>query len=191
MWLVVGLGNPGDMYAGTRHNIGFMVIDALAGTYSFPLKTRTKTHIYGRGFIGEKDVLLIKPLTFMNKSGIAVREVVKKHENIENILVVHDDIDLAPGVIRIRKAGSSGGHRGVESIMEVLGTNDFIRLKIGIGRSERIPVEEYVLRDFTKREKPVIDESIGQAAEAITLIMSKGLSSAQNTFHKMKRTETL
>lgn len=189
MWLVVGLGNPGDMYAGTRHNIGFMVIDHLAGKHAVPLRSGTKMYIYGRGFIGGQEVLLIKPLTFMNKSGTAVREILKKHEDIENILVIHDDIDLETGVIRIRKAGSSGGHRGVESILETLGTNNFIRVKIGIGRSARVPVEEYVLRDFTKREKPVIDESIGMAAEAVALIMSKGLSSAQNIFHRTGKPE--
>ncbi|RJQ55891.1 MAG: aminoacyl-tRNA hydrolase [Nitrospiraceae bacterium] len=187
MWLVVGLGNPGDMYAGTRHNIGFMVIDALAAENSLPLKGRAKNYIYGRGFIREKSILLIKPLTFMNRSGIAVAEALKRHEDIDNVLVVCDDIDLDTGVIRIKKTGSSGGHKGVESIIGALGANDFIRLKIGVGRSGTLPVEQYVLKNFTRREKPVIGESIGKAAEAITVIVNKGVSHAQNIFHRAKR----
>ena len=120
----------------------------------------------------------------MNRSGIAVKEVLNKYENIDSILVVHDDIDLEPGVIRIKKSGSSGGHKGIESIIETLGTKDFIRLKIGVGRSDRISVEEYVLRNFLRREKPVIEEAVEKAVEAIQLIINKGVSYAQNIYHK-------
>jgi len=189
MWLVVGLGNPGDMYAGTRHNIGFMVIDTLAAGCSLPLKGRTRNYIYARGFVKEQDILLIKPLTFMNRSGIAVAEALRRHEDIDNFIVVHDDVDLDTGAIRIRKAGSSGGHKGVASIIDTLGTKDFIRIKIGIGRSDRIPVEQYVLKNFTKREKPVIEESIGRAAEAVSISVKKGVSHAQNLFHGVKSHE--
>ncbi len=184
MWLVVGLGNPGDEYSDTRHNIGFIVISTLAADLSIHLKKGTRNYIYGRGFIGKREALLIKPLTFMNRSGIAVKDVMKKYEDINNILVVHDDIDLAPGVIRIRKSGSSGGHKGLDSIIETLGTRDFIRLKIGVGRSNRIPVEEYVLRSFTRQEMPVIKEAVEKAVEAIPVIINNGLSYAQNLFHR-------
>ncbi len=190
MWLVVGLGNPGDMYVGTRHNIGFMVVDALAESFSLPFKGRTRNFIYARGFVKEQDILLIKPLTFMNRSGIAVAEAVRRHEDIDNILVIHDDIDLDTGTIKIRKAGSSGGHKGVASIIDTLGAGDFVRIKIGIGRSGRIPVEEYVLRNFTKRERPMIEESVLKAAEAVSIIMNKGVSYAQNIFHREKSKET-
>jgi len=190
MWLVVGLGNPGDMYVGTRHNIGFMVVDALAESFSLPFKGRTRNFIYARGFVKEQDILLIKPLTFMNRSGIAVAEAVRRHEDIDNILVIHDDIDLDTGTIKIRKAGSSGGHKGVASIIDALGAGDFVRIKIGIGRSGRIPVEEYVLRNFTKRERPMIEESVVKAAEAVSIIMNKGVSYAQNIFHREKSKET-
>jgi len=186
MWLVVGLGNPGDIYAGTRHNIGFMVIDTLARGYSLSLKNRAKNYIYGRGFIREQEALLIKPLTFMNRSGMAVVEALKRHEDIDNILVVCDDIDLETGTIRIKKSGSSGGHKGVQSIIEMLGANDFGRVKIGIGRPDRVPVEHYVLKNFTGRDKKIIEESIMEAAEAITVIMHKGISHAQNIYHKAK-----
>ncbi len=190
MWLVVGLGNPGDMYVGTRHNIGFMVVDALAESFSLPFKGRARNFIYARGFVKEQDILLIKPLTFMNRSGIAVAEAVRRHEDIDNILVIHDDIDLDTGTIKIRKAGSSGGHKGVASIIDTLGAGGFVRIKIGIGRSGRIPVEEYVLRNFTKRERPVIEESVVKASEAVSIIMNKGVSYAQNIFHSGKSKET-
>jgi len=186
MWLVVGLGNPGDIYAGTRHNAGFMVIDVLAESHSLPLKNRAKNYIYGRGFISKREVLLIKPLTFMNRSGMAVVEALKRHEDVDNILVVCDDIDLETGTIRIKKSGSSGGHKGVESIIETLGTNEFGRVRIGIGRPDRTAVEHYVLKNFTGREKKIIEEAVLEAAEAISVIVNKGISHAQNLYHKAK-----
>jgi PTH1 family peptidyl-tRNA hydrolase len=184
MWLMVGLGNPGNVYADTRHNIGFTVIDAVSDGLSIPVKYKTHNYLYGKGVISKQEAILIKPLTFMNRSGIAVREVLNKYEDIDNILVVHDDIDLEPGVIRIKKSGSSGGHKGIESIIATLGTKDFIRLKIGVGRSDRISVEEYVLKNFLRREKPVIEEAVEKAVEAIQLLINKGVSYAQNIYHK-------
>ena len=184
MWLVVGLGNPGDDYAHTRHNIGFMVVDALAARFSITIGQKTSSFIYGRGFIGEQKVFLIKPLTFMNRSGIAVWEAIRRHEDIEHVLVVHDDLDLEAGVIRIRTSGSSGGHNGIQSIIERLGSQDFTRLKIGIGRPKRGAPEKYVLRRFNKEQRPVIAEAIERAADAIQEICAKGVSFAQNTFHR-------
>ncbi|MBI5666088.1 MAG: aminoacyl-tRNA hydrolase [Nitrospirae bacterium] len=185
MWLVAGLGNPGDDYADTRHNIGFMVIDALSARCSISIRQKAANFIYGRGFIGEQKALLIKPLTFMNRSGDAVWEAIRMNEDMDNILVVHDDLDLETGVIRIRKAGSSGGHNGVQSIIDRLGSQDFIRLKIGIGRPNRGPAEKYVLRRFNKQERPVIEEAVEIAADAIQEILAKGVASAQNKFHSM------
>ncbi|MBI5409802.1 MAG: aminoacyl-tRNA hydrolase [Nitrospirae bacterium] len=184
MWLVVGLGNPGDVYSDTRHNIGFMVVEALSAAWDIPLRSRARNYIYGRGFIRGQDVLLIKPLTFMNRSGAAVRDAINKFEDIDKFLVVHDDIDLDTGVIRIRKSGSSGGHKGLESIIQTLGTRDFFRLKLGVGRSDRITVEEYVLGNFTRRERPLIKEAVEKAVDAVHAILTKGISYAQNTFHK-------
>jgi PTH1 family peptidyl-tRNA hydrolase len=183
MWLVAGLGNPGDEYADTRHNIGFMVIDALSARCSISLRQKATNFIYGRGFIGELETILMKPLTFMNRSGIAVWDAIRRHEGIENILVVHDDLDLETGVIRIRKTGSSGGHNGVQSIIDRLGSRDFIRLKIGIGRPNRGSAEKYVLRRFNKQERPVMEEAIEIAADAIEEILARGVTSAQNKFH--------
>jgi PTH1 family peptidyl-tRNA hydrolase len=189
MWLVVGLGNPGNVYADTRHNMGFIVIDALADSLSVPLKYKTQNYLYGRGLIGKQEAVFMKPTTFMNRSGIAVRDAINKFEDIENLLVVHDDIDLPPGVIRIKKSGSSGGHKGIESIIEVLNTKDFIRLKIGIGRPNRISVEEYVLRNFNRQERPAIQEAVAKAVEGIPVIIGKGISYAQNMFHKADKTK--
>ena len=185
MWLVAGLGNPDEKYADTRHNVGFMVINALAARFSIPLKQKTTNFIFGRGFIEDQKAILIKPLTFMNRSGIAVREALFKFDEIENLLVVHDDLDLDVGVLRIRKTGSSGGHNGIQSIIECLNSKDFLRLKIGIGRSERISAERYVLRSFNKREKVVIEETIDNAAEAIQILINQGISKAQNQFNKV------
>ncbi len=185
MWLVAGLGNPDEKYADTRHNVGFMVINALAVRFSIPLKQKTANFIFGKGFIEDEKAILIKPLTFMNRSGVAVREALFKFDEIENLLVVHDDLDLDIGVLRIRKSGSSGGHNGIQSIIECLNSKDFLRLKIGIGRSTRISAERYVLRSFNKREKVVIEETIDNAADAIQILINQGISKAQNKFNKV------
>jgi PTH1 family peptidyl-tRNA hydrolase len=184
MWLLAGLGNPGDDYAHTRHNIGFMVIDVLSAGFSIPVKKKAANYVYGRGFIEEQRVILIKPLTFMNRSGIAVRDAVWTYDDIENILVIHDDLDLEPGVVRIKKTGSSGGHNGIQSIIDYLNSKEFVRLKIGIGRPKRGPAERYVLKGFNKKERPVIHETIERAVEAILEILTNGVSSAQNKFHR-------
>jgi len=183
MWLVAGLGNPGDEYEKTRHNIGFMVIDTLAARLNIPLKQKSTNYIFGRGLIEEQKVILMKPLTFMNRSGIAVRDLIWKFDEIDNVLVIHDDLDLEPGVIRIRKTGSSGGHNGIKSIIDCLNSKEFIRLKIGIGRPEREAAERYVLKGFNKQERPLIEEAIETAADAVALILNKGVTYAQNAIH--------
>lgn len=183
MWLVAGLGNPGDDYSETRHNLGFMVIDSLAAQMSISLRQKAPLYMSGIGTIDGATALLLKPLTFMNRSGIALRDVIHRHDDIEDILIIHDDLDLAPGVLRIKKGGSSGGHNGVQSVIDLLGTEDFIRIRLGIGSSERMLPEKYVLRRFAKKEKPLIEEAISRAVEAIPLILKRGVSYAQNIFH--------
>ncbi len=180
MRLIVGLGNPGKVYTNTRHNIGFMVIDALASKYSVSLKYKTKSFIYGRGFIEDEDAILIKPLMFMNRSGIAVRDAMQKYADIDNLIVVHDDLDLNTGILRIKRNGSAGGHRGIESVIEAVGTRDFLRVKIGIGRSDRILAEDYVLAPFPRREQKTIEKAVN----VIVTILTKGVSYAQNEFHR-------
>lgn len=184
MWLVVGLGNPGSLYENTRHNVGFMVIDILTSKSRISLSEKEKTFIAGRGQVDDAQAVLMKPLTFMNRSGIAVRNALDRYDDIQRILVIHDDLDLDVGIIRIRRKGSSGGHRGIESIIETIGTGAFIRLKIGIGRSERIPSEEYVLSPFKKKEREVVDEALLNAADAVRLILDRGVSRAQNEYHQ-------
>jgi PTH1 family peptidyl-tRNA hydrolase len=184
MWLVVGLGNPGDEYAETRHNVGFMVVDALSAAVSIPVREKTAKSVSGRGFIDDQTVILMKPLTYMNRSGVAVRDVLWKYDEIDRVIVVHDDLDLDVGMIRIRIRGSSGGHRGIESIIEKIGTQDFIRIKVGIGRSERLSPETYVLRKFARSQRPVMAEVIIKAAEAIPVIMRSGVEAAQNELHR-------
>lgn len=184
MWLIAGLGNIGEEYERTRHNIGFMVIDALSGRFSIPLRYRTKNYIYGKGVIEEKDVVLLKPLTFMNRSGFAIRASFDRFRDIDNLLVVHDDLDLDLGVIRIKRSGSSGGHRGVESIIQILRTRDFLRLRIGIGRSQRLSPERYVLSPFSRREESMVEKVIEDAVLAVSTTLSMGISHAQNVFHR-------
>lgn len=184
MWLVVGLGNPGQEYEGTRHNIGFMVVDALAAGSSIKIKYKTEAYLYGRGFIEGNETLLIKPLTFMNRSGRAVMGALARFKEIDNIIVVHDDLDLEKGIVRIKQDGSSGGHKGIGSIIDSLGSKDFLRLRIGIGRPARVPTEDYVLRPFPKNEEKLVSETIDKAVNAVKTVMNKGVSSAQNEFHR-------
>jgi len=183
MWLIAGLGNPGEEYKWTRHNIGFIIIDEVSRRFNISLRHKTKTYIYGRGKIGERDVILLKPLTFMNRSGLAIRDAFERFKDREALLVIHDDLDLELGVIKIKKGGSSGGHHGVESVIHILGDADFIRLKIGIGRSQIIPPERYVLSPFTKTEMPVVERAIERAVSAVSTIVNRGVSHAQNVFN--------
>lgn len=187
MWLIAGLGNPGEEYEWTRHNIGFIVIDGLSRQFNIPLRHKTKTFIYGKGEMDGIAVILLKPITFMNRSGVAIRSALEKFKGIEDILIIYDDLDLDFGVIRIRRDGSSGGHRGVESIIQTLGIVDFIRVRIGIGRSQKLSPERYVLSPFTKRERFIVEKIIEDAIVAISTIITKGVSYAQNIFHKKRK----
>lgn len=198
MWFIVGLGNPGRTYSKTRHNLGFMVLDALSHRFSIPINRESKNYIYGKGNIHGKDVILIKPLTFMNLSGLAVRPILKRFgvpasQDLLgcNMIVVHDDLDLNTGILRVKKNGSSGGHKGVESIIENTGTKDFVRLRLGIGRPQvgttrfrGIPAEDYVLSNFSSQERVLIKKCIERAVEAIGVIIDKGISYAQSRFHR-------
>ena len=183
MWLIVCLGNPGRRYAKTRHNVGFMVADDIARRYGIELKTK-ESYMIGKGSIEGDEVILMEPLTFMNRSGDAVKEVLRRYPSgPEDLIVVHDDLDMETGKLKIRKRGSSGGHRGIESIIENLGTREFIRVKIGIGREEGVPAEEYVLRKFGRGQIPLIKDAIVRASDAIAMILRHGADKAMNTFN--------
>lgn len=184
MWLVAGLGNPGTKYAKTRHNIGFLVIEEIARRTGLRLKKEEDFRI-SKGSIGETEVILIEPLTFMNLSGIAVKKAISRFcLTPEKLIVIHDDIDMETGKLRIRKKGSSGGHRGVESIISYIGSKEFVRVKIGIGREKGVPVEEYVLSKFREEEIPLIRAAVSRAADSVLSIISEGVDKAMNKFNK-------
>lgn len=183
MWAIVGLGNPGRKYSRTRHNIGFMVIEELARRYDIDFQEK-KAFRTGRGSMDRQEVLLIEPLLYMNNSGIVVKDISNRF-NIppENLIVIHDDLDMEVGKVRIRRKGSAGGHKGVESIIQHLSTKDFVRLKIGIGREAGIAPEDYVLSKFKKNEIPAAKSTIEKAADALISIMTEGLDKSMNKFN--------
>jgi len=188
LWIITGLGNPGEKYSATRHNVGFMVIKRLSDTYRIPLAVK-EGYSLGKGSIDTTSVVLLQPLSYMNLSGVAVKKVLKKFNliregEIGNFIVIHDDLDLEPGVVKIRRAGSSGGHKGIESIIRETGTKDFIRVKIGIGRDREMPVEQYVLRRFKASEKKVIEDGIMKAMNAVESIITGGIEKAMNTCNR-------
>ena len=192
--LIVGLGNPGERYARNRHNIGFMCIDNYAEKYGIRLNKKQATSRIGTGEILGYDVILARPETFMNRSGLAVNRLRQKHQvRRDNIIVVHDDLDLPPGKIRIRPVGSSAGHKGITSVIDHLGRNDFARIRVGIGRpagtDESTGVADadivaYVLGDLTPEEEETFREVIPRVGEAIDLIMTEGLQAAMNKYNQ-------
>lgn len=186
MKVIVGLGNPGRRYSKTRHNLGFMVLDKLASIYNIELNKRGFDSIWGEGYIEGEKVILIKPQTFMNLSGKAVEGILKgKKAESSDLLIFCDDMDLEPGKIRIRIRGGSGGHKGLRSIIDNIGTDNFPRIRIGIGRPEDDrDAEDYVLSPFRKPEVPVVEEAILRAAEAAVMIIKDGITAAMNKYNK-------
>ncbi len=186
-WIITGLGNPGIKYAETRHNIGFQVVTLLSREYGVSF-TKDMFYESGEGLIGGEKVLLVKPLTFMNRSGEAIRYLLNKIKDDDSrLIVVHDDIDLQTGIVRIRKKGSFGGHKGVESIIQELTTEDFIRIKVGIGRSLDVPVERHVLDRFEPFEENIIKDAIIEAASAVVKIITQGVELAMNEINRPKK----
>jgi PTH1 family peptidyl-tRNA hydrolase len=184
LWAIVGLGNPGGRYAHTRHNVGFMVVQEIAGAFGISLNERRRYRV-GRGSIEGGEVVLLEPSTFMNLSGLAVREAMRRFGvGPETLVVIHDDMDMETGRLKIRKTGSSGGHKGVQSIIEHIGTRDFVRVKIGIGRQPGIPPEKYVLSRFRRDETPALNDAIACAAEAVKEIIAGSVEGAMNRFNR-------
>ena len=185
MKLIVGLGNIGDKYIFTRHNAGFMVIDSFALNSNLNYRENSKFNCLMNNIRdGYEDYLLIKPTTFMNLSGEAVRAVMDYYKiPIENILVVYDDLSLELGKIRFRANGSDGGHNGIKSVIKHLGTNNIARLKIGIGPQPNIPSEVFVLQNFSKEELEILKTTISRAKEAIDCYFKEGIAIAQNKFN--------
>ncbi|WP_064774314.1 aminoacyl-tRNA hydrolase [Neomoorella mulderi] len=189
MQMVVGLGNPGPRYETTRHNAGFMVLDLLAGELGINFNSSRHQAFIGRGMVGERRVLLVKPQTFMNNSGQAVAPLARWYGIAPaEMVIVHDDLDLAPGRMRIRPGGSSGGHRGLQSIITALGTTAIPRLKIGIGRpQEGENVVDYVLRPFSEGDWALVGPVLLKAARALRFLLEGGgLEEAMNRFNSRR-----
>lgn len=190
MKLIVGLGNPGRRYAGSRHNIGFLVVDALAEDYGVKLKRGFGSRwLSSKVDIGGNNVLLVEPYTYMNLSGVSVAALLKKNKaSPQNLLVICDDMDLEFGRLRIKTGGSSGGHRGLESIINSLGSKEFSRLRIGIGRpDEHTDAAEYVLSLFSQQEKKEAAEIIENACACAMAWVTEGMDKTMNLFNKRSR----
>jgi PTH1 family peptidyl-tRNA hydrolase len=185
MRLIVGLGNPGIQYEHTRHNAGFMVVDRLAKDFNISSDKKKFETLYGRGTIEGHGVILAKPMAFMNRSGPPVQKLAYFFKiPSKDTLVIHDDIDLAFGRLKIKEKGGHGGHKGLKSIIDAFGEGEFIRLRIGVGRSEvENDVTDHVLGRFTEGEEKVLDQIISQARDAVLTILSKGTEVGMNLFN--------
>ena len=185
LFVVVGLGNPGKNYVGTRHNVGFDTIDLLSHRNNIKINKIKFKSVYGEGFIGKEKVILLKPQTYMNNSGMAVLDVYKFYKlPIQNMIIIVDDVDIEFGTIRIRKQGSAGSHNGLKSIICNLNRDDFPRVKIGIGKKrQEQDLADFVLSRFSKDERVVIDEAITEAALAIETIITYSIDKAMNEFN--------
>lgn len=190
MKCIVGLGNPGKKYGNTRHNVGYMVLDEIAGRFRLSFADEGYSEI-ASGTVpveGGLDILLVRPLTYMNASGLAAAEIMKDYGlQLADMLVIHDDMDLPFGKIRLKRRGSSGGHRGIESIVGETGTGEFNRLKIGVGRPPSgVDPVEFVLEKFTKKEAPVLREVVGLGANAALDALSKGIDWAMGYYNGLE-----
>ncbi|NLY44468.1 MAG: aminoacyl-tRNA hydrolase [Tissierella sp.] len=185
MYVVVGLGNPGKDYTNTRHNVGFNTIDLIAKRNNIDLNKIKFKSVYGEGLIGREKVILVKPQTYMNNSGITVKELTQFYKlPVEDIIVIVDDIDIGFADIRIKAKGSAGSHNGLKSIIYHLQEDKFPRVKIGIGKKHpEQDLADFVLSRFSKEETPDIEDSISKAAEAVEAIIQEDIESAMNKFN--------
>ena len=185
-WIVVGLGNPGDKYENTRHNVGFMTIDELGERGRFPVQRLKYKALTNTVTIGGQGVLVMKPTTYMNLSGEAVGEAARFYKIApDHVLVISDDVSLPLGKLRIRAGGSAGGHNGLKNIISHLGTDQFPRIKVGVGAPQHPEHEmvDWVIGSFTPAEKKVVAEAVGKALDAAVCLMEKGVQEAQNKFN--------
>ena len=190
--LIVGLGNPGVEYQFTPHNLGFLAIDRMANECGVEVRNRQCRALTARLVIGSETVLLAKPETFMNLSGVSVGELVAKHEVRveEDLIVIQDELDFPLGTIRIHRRRSSAGHNGIESIIGALGTQDFLRIRMGVAPDRKIEDGmSYLLAPFRKAQLKVVDEMLGVATEAVKAILTDGAAAAMNRFNRKLETE--
>jgi len=185
MYIIAGLGNPTKEYSGTRHNVGFAVIDKLADEYNISMDIKKHKAICGKGVIAGQKVVLVKPQTFMNLSGESLREVIDFYkEDIDKMLVIFDDISLDVGKLRLRPMGSAGGHNGIKSIIANLGTDQFKRIKFGVGDKPRgYDLANWVLGRFSKEQQEVVNEGIANACKAVETILSDGIEVGMNKYN--------
>ncbi len=187
MKIIVGLGNPGIKFRKNRHNAGFMALDKVAEETRINMKTKKFDSVIGRDLIEKKEIILAKPQTFVNLSGQAVSKLVNFHKiDPEDLIVIHDDADIEFGRIRVKKNGKSGGHNGIESIIDALGNENFSRIRIGIGRSIHCEdLKKYVLGNFNKLEMSKFDEILSRVLDAVVTIIEDGVDKAMNTFNAL------
>lgn len=193
MYIIAGLGNPSREYAHTRHNAGFDTIDILADKNNISVDTVKFKALIGKGMIGAKKVILVKPQTYMNLSGESLREIVAyfKTDPASELIVIYDDIDLDPGNIRIRKNGSAGGHNGMKSIINCLGTQEYMRIRIGVGEKPKgYDLADYVLSHFSPDEREAVQDGMIKAVSAIEMIISGDIDGAMTEFNKKKKVQT-
>ena len=187
MYIICGLGNPGKDYESTRHNLGFMTLDVLSSRLGISVNKLKFRALIGEGRIGSEKVVLVKPQTYMNLSGEALRPIMEFYkEDPSHLLVVYDDIDLEPGTIRIRPFGSAGTHNGMRSVIYPLQTDRFPRIRIGEGKNGVIPLERYVLMRIPENEKKLVQEAVERAAEACESFVRDGIDRTMNVYNTKK-----
>jgi len=192
--LIVGLGNPGIEYQFTPHNVGFLAVDYIANEYGVEVRNRQARALTGRLTIGSEQVLLAKPETYMNLSGLSVRELIEKNEIAPetDLIVIQDELDFALGTLKLQTRRSSAGHNGIESIIGVLGTNDFLRVRIGVAPERRISDgQSYLLSPFKKSELEIVGEVLVTTLEAVRMVITEGAAAAMNRFNRKAETEDL
>lgn len=187
MYIIVGLGNPTKEYEGTRHNVGFEVIDAIADKYNIDVTERKHRAFCGKGLVAGQRVILVKPQTYMNLSGESVRSVLDfyKVDEESELIVIYDDVSLGVGQLRIRKKGSAGGHNGIKNIIQHLGHNVFQRIKVGVGeKPKEYDLADYVLGHFSKEDKELMKDGYKRAVEAVEMLVIGDVDGAMNEFNK-------
>lgn len=189
MYIITGLGNPTREYENTRHNAGFSVIDVLADRMGVLVEEKKHKALCGRGVLGGQKVVLAKPQTFMNVSGESVRAMADFYKvPPQQVIVIYDDISLEPGQLRLRAKGSAGGHNGIKSIIAHLGTQEFPRIKVGVGdKPKNMDLAQYVLSRFSKGEQALMEDAFSEAADAAAMMLADGIDAAMNHFNAKKR----
>lgn len=192
MYIIAGLGNPGKEYENTRHNVGFDVIDVLADKYNISVLELKHKAMIGKGYIEGNKVVLVKPLTYMNLSGESIRPIMDyyKSDAEQELIVISDDISLPPGQLRVRKRGSAGGHNGLKNIIKMLGTENFQRIRIGVGeKPKNYDLADWVLGHFSKEDRTAINDAAEKAVRAVEMMICGDVDRAMNEFNRKVQTE--